>query len=606
MSENAPTQEEHGHRTAWLSETVLLAAGEFPLRAGTGRESDLGLMAGVEGEARYLHLDQEGLRSRGRTSRGVVVARLETRPEDLLEVVAPARFTLAEWGEGDDGRNDLQALLQGQLVKLDSAERRAVTTFVLDSCGKGRFDRALGTSLHQLRDALRDRWPTSVLDRDSSLCLRVDALYQIDSRSFYIEGWSRSDRRLTELVVLSPEGLAVDLSDRVYRYSRPDVAEFLGETQSTLTNEYGFVAYFELPYGTPMPTGWLMQVRVKDGSGVEVAAPAVTTDERLVRDSIVGDVALEPLPDDTLRRRHLLPALARMQRGLSEQTAIRQVDQFGTLTEQPIASIVVPLYKRVDFLEQQLAQFVLDPEMFRTDLVYVLDSPEDAAYLRAFALQLYRLYHVPFRLATLTRNGGFSVANNLGASLARARHLLLLNSDVLPENPGWLSRLVSFYEATPRVGALSPKLLYEDDTLQFAGLYFDRPEGAHLWSNEHFYKGLHRDFPAANEARPVPAVTGACLLISTDLFREVGGLRGGYVQGDYEDSDLCLRLAEAGYESWYYPDVALYHLEGQSYPTELRRATTEFNKWLHTHLWAEQMHRLMPVATASASSERAQ
>ena len=252
-------------------------------------------------------------------------------------------------------------------------------------------------------------------------------------------------------------------------------------------------------------------------------------------------------------------------------------------------SIVVPLYKRLDFLEQQLAQFVLDPEMRDVDVIYVLDSPEDAEYLHAFALQLYRLYSVPFRLATLTRNGGFSAANNLGASLARAPFLLLLNSDVLPDRPGWLGQLVSFYDSTPRIGALSPMLLYEDDTLQFAGLYFDRPEGAHIWSNEHFYKGLHRDLPAANQARPVPAVTGACLLISTELFRRFGGLRGFYVQGDYEDSDLCLRLAEAGYESWYYPDVALYHLEGQSYPSDLRGVTSEFNMWVHTHLWAERL-----------------
>jgi GT2 family glycosyltransferase len=588
VPENANIREEHGHLTAWLNETLLLAAGEFPIRAGTDSEIELELMPGVEGKARCLHLEQEEPRSRGRTSRGVVVARMKRRPDGALEIVAPGRFTLVGRGEGDDGENTLHALLQ-QLEPLDTSQRQAVQAFLLDACSEERFDRALATSLNRVRDALRDPLPTSVVDRDSSLCLQVDALYRIDTRSFYIEGWSRSERRLTELIALSPEGWAVDLSDRAYRYARPDVAEFLGETDSILTNEYGFVAYFELPVGTPMPTGWLVQAKVKDGSGVEAAVPAVTTDERLIRESIVGDVDLERLPNDALRRRHLLPALARIQRRVAEQTVIEEVTQFGSPPVQPLATVVVPLYKRVDFLEQQLAQFVLDPGMCRADLVYVLDSPEDAPYLRALALQLHRLYRVPFRLAILTRNGGYSTANNLGASLARAQHLLLLNSDVLPDEPGWLSRLVSFYESTPRAGAVSPKLLYEDDTLQFAGLYFDRPEGAHLWSNEHFYKGLHRDFPDANEARPVPAVTGACLLISTELFREVGGLRGGYVQGDYEDSDLCLRLAEAGYENWYYPAVSLYHLEGQSYPSDVRKATTEFNKWLHTHLWEKQL-----------------
>ena len=41
-----------------------------------------------------------------------------------------------------------------------------------------------------------------------------------------------------------------------------------------------------------------------------------------------------------------------------------------------------------------------------------------------------------------------------------------MNSDVLPDQPGWLSRMVEFYEANPRIGALGPKLLYEDGSIQ--------------------------------------------------------------------------------------------------------------------------------------------
>ena len=64
------------------------------------------------------------------------------------------------------------------------------------------------------------------------------------------------------------------------------------------------------------------------------------------------------------------------------------------------------------YLEQQLAQFVHDPDMQDADIVYVLDSPEEADYLRSIAEHLFRLYGVPFRVATLTDNGGFAVANN--------------------------------------------------------------------------------------------------------------------------------------------------------------------------------------------------
>jgi GT2 family glycosyltransferase len=200
---------------------------------------------------------------------------------------------------------------------------------------------------------------------------------------------------------------------------------------------------------------------------------------------------------------------------------------------------------------------------------------------------------MPFRVVILKRNAGFSGANNAGASLARGRLLLLLNSDVLPDEPGWLGVMVRFYDNTPGIGALAPKLIYEDESIQHAGLYFHRQANSRFWETEHYYKGLHRSLPAANASRIVPAVTAACMLINRNLYNELGGLRTMYVQGGYEDTDLCLRLIEAGHNNWYLPDATLYHLEGQSYPVKLRELTDKYNRWLHTRLWGERIEALM-------------
>ena len=82
-------------------------------------------------------------------------------------------------------------------------------------------------------------------------------------------------------------------------------------------------------------------------------------------------------------------------------------------------------------------------------------------------------------------------------------------------------------------------------------------------------------------------------MIDRDLYVELGGLRAMYVQGDYEDSDLCLRLRESGREPWYFPEVVLYHLEGRSYATAARQVNARYNTWLHTRLWGEQIEALM-------------
>jgi GT2 family glycosyltransferase len=163
--------------------------------------------------------------------------------------------------------------------------------------------------------------------------------------------------------------------------------------------------------------------------------------------------------------------------------------------------------------------------------------------------------------------------------------------------------MVAFYGSLERPGAVGPKLIYEDGSLQHAGLFFERPEESGIWTNEHYYKGLHGDLPAANLARRVPAVTGACLMIDSQVYADVGGMSGLYLQGDYEDSDLCLRLLAAGRENWYYPGAVLYHLEAQSYPTASRETNRQYNRSLFNDVWGVTIDKAGPkFASVSAGS----
>ena len=288
-----------------------------------------------------------------------------------------------------------------------------------------------------------------------------------------------------------------------------------------------------------------------------------------------------------------MPALTRIQRRVEEQIKVESVTEFGEPPSSPAVSIIIPLYKRVDLIEQQLAEFVQDPEMFEADIVYVLDSPEQKDELLFLAERLFPVYRVPMRVAALQRNVGFANANNAGASVARGRILLLMNSDALPDKPGWLGAMTRFYDATPKIGALAPKLLYEDGSIQNAGMYFHRQPGMDLWTDAHYYRGLHRDFPPANTPRKVPLLSGACVMIARELYQQLGGLQGVYVQGDYEDSDLCMRLMQMGLDNWYFPEAEVFHLEALSYAPSVRMPANRYNAWLHTHLWKDQIEQLV-------------
>jgi GT2 family glycosyltransferase len=455
----------------------------------------------------------------------------------------------------------------------------------------------LSRSLSAAREALRERLPISVVSVAAPSALHVDAILALDDHSFYVQGWMRDEQAAPRfLTAVSPEGSRPELLPRLFRHRRPDVSEYYGDVSDERSRaEHGWIAYLKTPTPSVLAKGWTFEMGNAAGAQFEVAGPPVIRDTATVRSMILADLSHERLPADRLRSEHIRPALMRLEEQRRSSATVDSVDQHGRAPARPVASVIVPLYGRTDFLEHQLVQFARDPELQNADLVYILDSPELADVFRNAAAQLAQLYPVAFRAVVMSQNLGFSGVNNVGADLARGRLLLLLNSDAFPRVPGWLGAMTTFYDTTPNIGALGPKLLYEDDSLQHAGMYFKREVNMGLWSNQHYFKGLHRNFPAANLPRPVPAVTGACLMIETALYREIGGLRGMFIQGDYEDSDLCLRLSRAGRRNWYFPHVELYHLEGQSYPSEERRVKGAYNQWLHSHTWSEEMSIIMEI-----------
>ncbi len=492
---------------------------------------------------------------------------------------------------------DPKTFARQHLAPLSAGDRERVLTLLtqaLNSPLPPVARRRLARALAEWREVLRERLPSCTPSRGEPLGLQIEALLRVDERSFYVRGWFRDgEAEVARLTAVSPEGVRAELLDGTFRFIRPDVLRFYETHTNDADAKLGFIRFFTLSVPSVLDAGWVFELRSSSGAAVEVGSPEPVTDLITVRDTILQDLAYERAPKSQLIREQAHPALTRLQERRHAEVGVEEVIQYGSPPESPTVSVIVPLYGRIDFLEHQLAQFVHDPELAAADLIYVLDSPALAEQLTTAAAGLHQLYGVAFRVVILQRNAGYSAANNLGASFARAPLFLLLNSDVLPDRPGWLGKMAVFYRSKPKLGALGTKLLFEDDTLQHAGLYFT-PNADHSgWENMHYFKGLHRAFPAAKVARRVPAVTGACLMISRELYTAHGGLRGSYIQGDYEDSDLCLRLSDAGFETWYCPEVELYHLEGQSYAPPLRQLTGRYNRWLHTHLWDAQIRALM-------------
>lgn len=490
----------------------------------------------------------------------------------------------------------MEELLDVLVPRLSERNRELLFEQVLgavegDLSAKGAL--SLSHSLRTLRDRLRPDLPELPAERSSPHLAVVDAIAGVDERGFWVFGWaSDGDGAESRVEATSPEGQRVELLPGAVRFDRADVADSLKAAGVASPRKNGFARFFELGFPSPLGEGWSIELRTPSGSAYRGPGPVVKREPAEARETMLWPFVVDRPELEPLRRDHAFPALRTLQEGAAAAVEVTGTIDHGTPPLAPEVSIVVPLYRRIDLIEHQIAQFWQDPELHRAELIYVLDSPELSEQVLQLAGPLYELYGLPFRIVMLDRNGGYAVANNIGARQASGRLLLLLNSDVLPAGPGWLGRMRAFYEATPDIGALGPKLLYEDESIQHAGIYFKREPSTRLWDNQHYFKGFARSLPAAAVSRPVPAVTGACLMVERALFESLGGFATMYVQGGYEDSDFCLRVHEAGRLNWYVGDIELYHLEAQSFFIETRHANP-CNAWIQTHLWNDRIEALM-------------
>lgn len=225
----------------------------------------------------------------------------------------------------------------------------------------------------------------------------------------------------------------------------------------------------------------------------------------------------------------------------------------------PRVSIVIPTKDAMDLVGQCVSSLLAKTDYPNYEIVLVdHDSvdPRSRPFFNSLATDP--------RVRVIGYHGAFNWAaiNTAAVEACRGDVLCFLNNDVVVISPDWLSEMVSIL-AKPGIGAVGPKLLYPNGTVQHAGVVLGT-EGA----AGHAFVGLGADEPGylgqAVLRRTVSAVTGACLLTSRSAFAAVGGFDMAQLPVAYADVDYCLKLQRAGLRVIWTPHARLYHLETQT------------------------------------------
>ena len=234
------------------------------------------------------------------------------------------------------------------------------------------------------------------------------------------------------------------------------------------------------------------------------------------------------------------------------------------MADAPKLSVVVLSWNTLDLTRACLRALAADTPAHSREVV-VIDNGSTDGSADAIAAEFPDVV-----LARNEENVGYAAGNNQGAKVATGGFVCTLNSDT-EVAPGALDLLVDFLEQNPDYGAVSPRLVNPDGTVQTAcmrfpglltALCFDTCFGR-FWpgtavENRYFM----RDFDHVH-SRDVDQPPGACFMMKREEFLALGGLDTELFLF-FNDVDICRRLWRNGRKIRYLAEARVTHHGGAS------------------------------------------
>ena len=224
-----------------------------------------------------------------------------------------------------------------------------------------------------------------------------------------------------------------------------------------------------------------------------------------------------------------------------------------------LVSIIIPTRDKFDFIKECIESIIRKTKLIKYEII-IIDNASVETKVHDFYKKIIKI-HKNIKVYSYRGKFNYSKINNFAALKAKGTFLLFLNNDTKVINSSWLYEMLSLIKFNNRFGCVGAKLLYANDTIQHAGVVTGLGGVAghlyKLFSNKtHSDKNLHCH-------RLVSAVTGACLLVSKNLFNKVNGF-DERLEVAFNDIDFCLKLQKVGYSNIWTPYSKLYHYESIS------------------------------------------
>ncbi|ESQ73620.1 glycosyltransferase family 2 protein [Asticcacaulis sp. AC402] len=416
--------------------------------------------------------------------------------------------------------------------------------------------------------------------------IHLDAVGLFDGVMTIIDGWC-PDVSLQKLSLCNLDDFSLhELT--VYAKPRPDVSTHLKALGLSLkTNTHGFIAWTRL---NEMSGNYVVIADGPDG----VFATPLNLEGRGNTSALGLDLAghvvrqiCEERPDDLAWFFDATDSPLRQRKDIQQAIEKAVIYDLVPATEKTEVSIVVPFYGTDFFLLDIVEMQQRSPQNFQW--VVVCDDRSLFSSMKRFLTHHARKLTKPVKLVQTMGESGFATASNVGAHYGDGNKILFMNSDAYVRDYATLVRGVEVLREKPG-SVIGFTLLFEDNTIQHLGIQFLKSDSyAGLVLADHIRKGLHYRHDGI-KVRPVTAVTGAMMLVDKQAGTGIEYFDSSFINGDFEDVDLCLQRLKDGHEVLLVDGPGVYHLERQSIGLMGGGARAFFtlkNSKLFSHRWED-------------------
>ena len=259
------------------------------------------------------------------------------------------------------------------------------------------------------------------------------------------------------------------------------------------------------------------------------------------------------------------------------------------LDEDPLVSIVIPNYEHEDVLKTCIDSLYNVNTYKNFEIIIVENNSKKKSTFDYY--EQVQADHENVKVVTWEGTEfNFSAINNFGAKYAKGQYLLFLNNDTKVIAPEAIREMVGTCSRN-NVGIVGAKLLYQDNTIQHAGVVIGFMGYARHIMND--IEGLKDPgyMMRAQVNCDYSAVTAACMMTKKSLFEELHGFDESFKVA-CNDIDYCLRVRERNCLVVFNSIAKFYHFESKSrgYENNLEKVN-RFNR--EVEIWQDRWRDIL-------------